>query len=444
LRRIFGACVAASAFFVGAAAQAQAPSSDELIVEAGVIALTLLSQNGVPSDLVRNYEAMPAAVRDDPRTIVLYARALLQLARAEDAAAALRRGLTLHPAEARLRAELGAVYFLQKRDEAARLELELALGGDSGQWALSAAERGEVVHFIDALDNRRRWRWRATFAIAPDSNVNAATAAEQVDIFGLPFALASSARRRSGIGADYDLNLSGGIGAPTSRAFWRFQGGVSGVDYSGTAFDQTRLAVQTGPRVTVAPRVVLGLDALAERFFYAGKTYSDSVGLEANVSAAATVRTRINASLSYRDIDETHADERDGGVFGADVGVSHASRPDRLWQFRTFVQRGDLATKDNSYTLFYVSAGQYREVRGVGLYAAPFASYRIHDGDDPLFGVRREDREIGLHLRVTRRSWRLFRATPFAGAQLSVRESANPLYDDVRRSRFEIGLTKTY
>ncbi|SEJ64539.1 hypothetical protein SAMN05518849_11077 [Sphingobium sp. AP50] len=36
--------------------------------------------------------------------------------------------------------------------------------------------------------------------LAPDTNINQATAADQVDMFGLPFEIDPSARRRSGVG----------------------------------------------------------------------------------------------------------------------------------------------------------------------------------------------------------------------------------------------------
>src|SRR5690606_870381 len=119
-----------------------------------------------------------------------------------------------------------------------------------------------------AIAERRRWRYNVNLAIAPDSNVNAATDATQMQIFGLPFELSDEARRTSGIsftvaaGADRSVALFDGV---------RLAFGAAGrfTDNERKAFDDGQVSLRAGPQFWVG-EVRVETRASADRRWFGG------------------------------------------------------------------------------------------------------------------------------------------------------------------------------
>ena len=57
-----------------------------------------------------------------------------------------------------------------------------------------------INRFLAAISSRKRLSTSVALAVATDTNVNAATNEESVEIFGLPFQLNEDARASSGVG----------------------------------------------------------------------------------------------------------------------------------------------------------------------------------------------------------------------------------------------------
>ena len=120
----------------------------------------------------------------------------------------LEAHLTREAGDALARFQVAELHFAAGRDTAAALAYRLALAGalDMGRARVAAAR-------LEQIQQRRRWRFWAGASVAPDSNVNGATDASRVELFGLPFELDDKARRRSGV----SLSAQGGVGRR-----WRF------------------------------------------------------------------------------------------------------------------------------------------------------------------------------------------------------------------------------
>jgi hypothetical protein len=425
--------------------QNEADRIERDLIAPALLALNLLDRHGAPADVVLAFEHYPPEVRADPRAVLIYARALTALGRAEDARDALRAAVARHPENTRLRAELARSLFDANRDDAARVQFELALA-QNGDAALSPDERGAVRAYLTTIDQRRTWRWRASFAIAPDSNIHAATSAEQIELFGLPFRLHQASRQKSGIGLQYGVGATGRFGELAfAPGFWRLEADLHGQDYGGAMFDQSRLGVRAGPRVQTSPNTQLGFDLLGEKRWRSGADYSTAYGLEANLFARPSERVSLRAAAAVRNSDEADGRRRDGLHTSLDFAVSRRGAPDRLLETRLYLLRGDLEDAAESFWFGYASLGAYRELRGgVGLYVEPYVSYRRHDDPDPFFARPRIDREHGVQIRASKRDWTIFDAAPYISVLVSTRSSTNPLYDDADRIRSEFGFTRTF
>ena len=77
------------------------------------------------------------------------------------------------------------------------------------------------VHaYLEAIRQRKRYTGTLEFGVAPDTNLNAAPAANQVTLFGLPFTLTQASRPHSGVGLAL---FSGGEYFAPIAADWRWR-----------------------------------------------------------------------------------------------------------------------------------------------------------------------------------------------------------------------------
>jgi len=131
----------------------------------------------------------------------LRAELLVKLGRSSEAIALLEAHLTQDDKDALARYQLGEIHFAARRDRAAILAYRLALSGrlDPQRRAIAAAR-------LTAIEARRDLTLSFSASIAPDSNINGATDATSVSLYGLPFTLSDDARRQSGVAASLGMS----------------------------------------------------------------------------------------------------------------------------------------------------------------------------------------------------------------------------------------------
>ena len=91
--------------------------------------------------------------------------------------------LVLRPDLVRVRLELARAFFLRERDGLARRHFEIALAADP-----PAPVVANINRHLSIIRARKRWQGHFGFALAPDTNIGAASADETVllDAFGQP------------------------------------------------------------------------------------------------------------------------------------------------------------------------------------------------------------------------------------------------------------------
>ena len=103
----------------------------------------------------------------------------------------------------RVRLDLALAHFQARQDGRAAYHFRQALGAPD----LLAAARDNALAFLDEIRRRKTWSVNTAVALAPDNNINAATRARIVELFGLPAELSEDARQTSGVGLS--VNVSG-------------------------------------------------------------------------------------------------------------------------------------------------------------------------------------------------------------------------------------------
>ena len=239
---------------------------------------------------------------DDEARRELYDRAI----------AAFRLILVNRPELVRVRLELARAFFLNGQDGLARRHFELVLAG--GVPPMVAVN---IRRFMTAMQTRKRFTGYFGAAVAPDSNLNAASESEIIYIdtaFGrLPFTREGDFGAQSGLG----LSVWGGgeyqhpLG---ERLRLRVGADLAQREYGGSDFDQFFLAAHTGPRWIASPRTEISLPATAQRQWLGGHPYTDETGVRLELDRRLTARLWARGTAAYRERDHQQRDFLDGPV----------------------------------------------------------------------------------------------------------------------------------
>lgn len=375
--------------------------------------------------------ALPAGVR-------LRAELLAKMGRTSEAIALLEGHLARDTTDALARYQIGELHFAAHRDRSAILAYRLALAG-----ALDPARRSIVQARLDAIEARRDLRISLSGSIAPDSNLNGATSATTVDLYGLPFTLSDDARRRAGVTA----SLSGSVERRiTVSGPYSVSLGASAVvlDASGRTFDQSQIALFAGPEIRLANHSRLSLLATFRDIDFGGADLETWGGLRLGGEVYGDAHTRWDGSIHLDRIDNARSAAFDGWTYGFQADRTRFLGPSALWRASVSLDAHDLASAETSYRDARLAVGRLFALPLSTLgYLEPYGEQRQFEGRSSVFGVRRTDREVGVSFRVSRRDWRVMGAFPFAQAVVA-RATSNVVLGRYTRQRLEFGVTRDF
>ena len=396
------------------------------LIEAGMLdqadeILAKAQEFGAQENKVRFLQAEIARRRGDLTTAVELYRAIL----------------VDEPDALRVRLELGRTYFLLGDDDKAELQFRYALAGD-----LPGPVVDNVLFFLDQIRARRIWSFNFNFALAPDTNVNAATNERQIEIFDLPFELTDDAREESGVGID--IRAGGRLDIPiTERLRMRQTAAYRQLEYEGGTFDDTIVSLRSGPFYFTGRNEYNGGLQVGRRWF-GGRDYSRTVGGFARFSRQVTDRLELGIGGSLTHIDHDEATFLDGPRGEVNLSGLFSLTPRSL--LRSFLavnrERADDATESN-WSVF-AATGIFSELpMGFNIYAEPGVIVRRFDEKNDLFGERR--REITGRFEVNFRNRRIayWGITPLVGVTFERRFSTIDVFD-YDRVRLLLGVTREF
>ena len=228
------------------------------------------------------------------------------------AIAAFRLILVNRPELIRVRLELARAFFLNGQDGLARRHFELVLAG-----GVPPVVAANIRRFLNVMQTRKRFTGYFGAAVAPDSNLNAASESEIIYVdtaFGrLPFTREGDFGAQSGLG----LSVWGGgeyqhpLG---ERLRLRVGADLAQREYGGGDFDQLFLAAHTGPRWIASPITEISLLATAQRQWLGGHPYTDETGVRLELDRRLTARLWARGTAAYRERDHQQRDFLDGPV----------------------------------------------------------------------------------------------------------------------------------
>ena len=405
---------------VGVAAQPDGYSDrTDILFQTGLAAIAAAGRPGLPED-----------TRD----------ALL-----DGAIANFRAILIDRPGLLRVRLELARAFFLKGEDALARRHFEWVLAGNPPQAVVANVNR-----FIALMRARKRWSAYFGLAVAPDSNINAASDSNIINIdttLGwIPFELASMPHSGLGMavwgGGEYEHPL-------TDRLRLRAGADVARREYRGRDFDHTSVGVHLGPRWLVDADTEVSLLAEAQRQWIGGKPNSDTMGLRVEAGHRLSRRISLNASAAWRERD--HRDDKlDGPVTALSLGVAWAVTPTLRLSAALGRDRVLPKKKARRSTGLWLRVGAEQALpRGFTVGASVRIGQTVYEGGNrgwPHFtgdGKNRVDRTRTLSVTVLNRGLTVLGFSPQVVLVNEV-QTTNAQTQDYKRNRAELRLVRQF
>ncbi|HSV29240.1 MAG TPA: surface lipoprotein assembly modifier [Candidatus Omnitrophota bacterium] len=383
-----------------------------------------------------------AGIREElvDRNDLDFLRGTSALARGEydRAISAFRAILARDPALHRVRLDLARALFLAGDDGAAEHHFRIAQAAD-----LPPAVQRNVDLFLDQIKRRKRWSIEIALGIAPDTNINAATSAQRVDLYGLPFTLDDNARKQSGIG------VAGSLGAayhlPLDADTRLVMGGrLAGMDYAGDRFDDRTLSAHLGPRFLVGQSTELTTSAIAARRWYGGEGYSTALGAKVEAQTALSPRLLAHGSISLQRLNYDDLPALDGPVATVTAGLTYGLDDVSFIRVDLAVMREMARDEPFRDTQYHAGATYFRELPwGFGVSLGGGVTLARHDAPLPAFATTRADDTWTARMTVSNRRLEVFGFTPVLSVTHSERLSNIDVYD-FERDRVEVGITRRF
>ena len=353
------------------------------------------------------------------------------------AIAHFRQILVAEPARERVRLELARAFFLQGDYDNAERNFRFARAGD-----LPDEVRANIDQYITVIQRMKRWSYDVLFSLADDTNVNGATTAHQVDIYGLPFTLSDDARQTSGVGIMFDV---GGEWSPllsqTLKA--RMGGRVRRLEYGGGDFDDMTVTLYAGPSLLLR-RWQIDLITTGFQRWYGNSPYNQGIGGRAAFLYGLTPRVQIGLGLNAQSVTYETAIGYDGPVTSADLQIGYTITPSSVVRFTAGLgeQRAELSALAN--TTRWIAVNYYRDLPfGFSAGLEPAILWTNFNAPLAAFGVTREDTTWAIRLDLLNRRLE-YRGFAPRLSFIYVNQASNVELYRYSRSQIQLGLTRQF
>ncbi len=425
-------------FLLAALACAQAqPGPAEPVAVSAVDAARFLVENGHPDEAIQILDAVLADDPQDTEAQFLRGMAAVSQQDYDKAIRVFRAILAREPSAERVRLELARAFFLNADYNNAERQFRFARAGDVPQ-----AVKHNIDIYLAAINRLREWSIAFSFGFAPDTNRNAATSAEQVDIFGLPFLLDQKARSQSGIGVMGEVSAEWSpLLAENTKL--RMGSSTSRTEYGGGDFDDMTLAGYAGPQF-LFDNWDMSLLGTAFRRWYGNEPFVAGVGGKAIVDHGITSDLLLQFSAGGQSLTNDASPDQSGALYSIALQGYYALSPSSLAQARVGFNRQEARGASYAYSNIWFGLGYQRDLPA-GFIAGVNPSYYVTRYDAALaaFGTRRTDDTLILEVSLLNPRIDYGGFTPRLSYVFTSQRSNIPLFS-YERNQIRIALTDVF
>ncbi|NJR79922.1 surface lipoprotein assembly modifier [Sphingomonas corticis] len=356
------------------------------------------------------------------------------------AAAFYRAILTDDPNQTRVRLELARVMLLQGKRQGADRQFRLA-----EQDADLPPEIARTIRATrDVIRSQRDWSLNVDAGIMPDSNINNATSADNINVYlggqAVPLALDDSARPRSGVGRFGSVDA--GLRLPAfGESMMLVDLDAVGTDYDGRDFDDLAIEAAVGPELPVGERLRVRAQAVGAQRMFGGRVAMRQAGIKGGVETMLSRVGRLGVQFDARRTFQAFDPGYTGWQWGGYATYEHAVAKAIVASGGIFARRDALTSAAFSSTEGGVIAGIGGELPlGLNVAVSGTASRAVYDA--PLYffsAAARRDWRFTARATLGVRAWRIAGLSPSINASVSRIDSTLDYYAATRmRYRFTL------
>jgi len=362
----------------------------------------------------------------------------------DQAEVSFRHILNAEPDVLRVRLELARVFFLQEKDRLAREQFERVLAGNPPE-----AVQANIKGFLEAMHNRRRWRWSMSGQLLWENNFNNAPVDPTINLFGIPFR-SDNAKPESTIGIV--VSTQGTYRHPWSDSVDLLVGvGLSRTEFPGSASDSMVLDFSAGPEFQVGEHNLVGIEWQVLTNLNDSSPYH-RYGGRIRYTRTINNRTRLGFNLGlgnrrYQDIGDKINNARDW-----DIGVTVEYRVNPTITINSGVSHGRSKVpanmQQNSRALSLNGGITVLLRNGFTFGLAASTTQRSYEGEPGGFpteptGAPREDRFLTLQATILRRDFTIMGFSPRLGVAHS-RLDTNAQASSYRNNRLQMTMVRQF
>ncbi len=279
------------------------------------------------------------------------------------------------------------------------------------------------------------------FGLAPNTNINRATQAQTVDIYGLPFTLGQSARAQSGIGLTSSLDLV--IQRPIDRSS-RLVAELSanGTFYRNTVFNDLALGASIGPEIGGRTRSFRPAIVVGERWYGAQRLYS-LYGLSMTWRQALTSTAQASLTLSESRLAYTYRPDLSGHTYAAALVYERALSARTALQLGLTASRGLASDPAQSTRLVGGTIALSRDVGRFIAFGQLGVSRTVGDAPFAYLGAARRDLQTSAEFGLIYKRISVWGFSPQVRLKHSENSSPVALFA-FKQTSFELSLARSF
>jgi hypothetical protein len=359
----------------------------------------------------------------------------------KEAIAQFRAILAKDPKQTRVRLELARALMLEGDQAAADHHLRLA----SQDRELPPEIAATIRSARGVIRDQRSWNFHFDVGLAPDTNINNATSAEQIDLLvspnnRLPFTLNPDARATSGLGLT--ASFSGGLRLKQSEHLAL----VADADgqfthYGHGEFNDDMVQLAVGPEFKLSGKTTLTAQAVGLQRWFGGKTAQQQIGVKTGLTSFLDQGQRIGVQFDVRHTSSGFGQSYDGWQYGAYGTYERVVARSMVASASVFVRRESLKAEAFSNTEAGFNIGIGGELpHGINAGLSGGLSYADYDGAIQMFSPnQRRDFRGNIRAYLGSRAIRILGFSPSITYTFTHNGSNYAFYDsDRHRFRFAL------
>ncbi len=424
-------------------ATAQTHETQRVIVQNPLVAASQLIENGYIEqaqailDAVDQLNEAEKAKLDSTEISFLLGRIAYARQNYNKAADIFSAILYDQPNLARVRLELARVYFSSQKHRQAEEHFKYSLSDN-----LPDATNDNIISFLRRIDDAKLWRYRFDFSIAPNSNINTATDAETVNIFGLPFSLSDDANSKSGVGVKASASVEF---RPTIKEGVRLQSNlnIQRTEYDGGNFDDTIVSGFIGPSIKLN-NSTLNIGASGFRHWFGNDGFNRAVGATINYRTRFNSRLETSINLTAQNIKYDRSPEKDGTLISINTQTNYALDGAKSIGLIVGYNKNSAKVKYEENITYQLGASFSQKLQNaLSLYVSGYVNISNYDDIHPSFAIKRSDKLYSVNVELSKRDVFIFGMIPVIRYGYTNNNSNIALYN-YSRHQAGFGLVKLF